>query len=672
MVSDLALKRNLQSDNGSENLRVVIVGNGPVGIRAMTDIFARKRCTEIILYGEEAHYPYDRVKLSSWLVGELSLDEISNRYRRPFGSSLDERFGQRVVSIDRKNKTVMDSRGKTTGYDNLILATGSHAYIPNIEGIHSAGVFTLRNINDANHLFARRNRSRHTVVLGGGLLGLEAAKSMQPANTRVTVVEHTDRLMANQLDTQAAAILRTTLESKGINFLIGDSLMRIIGEPRVTGVLMRSGQELSCDTVIVAAGIRPNIELARDAGLAFGRGIKVDNHLLTTDPSIYAIGECAEHKEEVYGMVAPGFEQASAVANHLTGSPGEYQGSVVASRLKVVGTPVFSVGPIGHTENPLDSTSITYHNKNSGQYRKLLFRHQKLVGAVAVGEWDQSVRVQSAIGMSARLHPWQKFRFKRGGNIWPENSTASVSTWPDYTVICQCNNVNKGTIASAIASGSNNVESIGQTCGAGRVCGSCKPQLQNLLGQQNVTPLIGKAGLLGLSLIAFLTALIILLAPPAQYAHSVQDTEILGLSLQWHWDTLWRSSLLKQISGYTILATLSLATLISIRKRIKKLENFGKFHDWRIAHLAFSVTALVALLFHTGFRMGYGLNFALMSLFVSLVLMGILTTTAMTAYNGGTSRLGTLTRQFSLRLHIYLFWPIPLLLGWHIFKGYWY
>lgn len=651
---------------------MVIIGNGPVGIRVMTEIFARERSTEIILYGEETHYPYDRVKLSSWLVGEISLDEITNHYRRPFGSSLVERFGQRVVSIDRDNKTVRDSLGNSTHYDNLILATGSHAFLPDIEGIQYPGVFTLRNINDANHLFARRNRSRHTVVLGGGLLGLEAARSMQPANTRVTVIEHSDRLMANQLDLSAAAILQTSLEAKGINFIVGDGIKRIVGEQGVTGVLMQSGLVIKCDTVIVAAGIRPNMELARECGLAFGRGIKVDNHLQTTDPSIYAIGECAEHNQKVYGMVAPGFEQASAVANHLCGHPGEYHGSVVASRLKVVGTPVFSVGPVGHTENPMDTTSISYQNNNNGEYRKLVIRHQKLVGAVAIGNWDQSVRVQSAVGMSARLNPWQKLRFKRCGNIWSENSTTSVSSWPDSTVICQCNNVNKGTIANAIASGSSNIERIGQTCGAGRVCGSCKPQLQNLLGQSNGTPVMGSVWLAGLSITALLAALSIMLAPPVQYALSVQNIEILGLSLQWHWDTLWRSSLLKQISGYTILAALTLATLISIRKRIKQLQSLGEFDGWRLAHLAFSVTALTALLVHTGFRMGYGLNFALMSLFMALILMGIVTTFSMMANNGRASRLGALTRQFSLRMHIYLFWPIPLLLGWHVFKGYWY
>ncbi|MBX2886789.1 MAG: FAD-dependent oxidoreductase, partial [Granulosicoccus sp.] len=282
---------------------VIIVGNGPVGVRTMTEIFNRDRKIPIILYGDETHLPYDRVKLSLWLTGELDLNEISNRYRRPFGSSLEERFGRRVVAIDRQQKSILDSTGETTTYDKLILATGSQAYVPDIEGINSEGVFTLRNIDDATSLFARRNRSRHTIIIGGGLLGLEAARSMQPANTKVSVIEHSDRLMANQLDIEGASILRETLESKGFTFIVGDGIKRILGDPRVTGVQTNSGKTIDCDTIVVATGIKPNIELARNAGLAFGRGIQVNNHLQTSDPSIYAVGECAEHQREVYGLV---------------------------------------------------------------------------------------------------------------------------------------------------------------------------------------------------------------------------------------------------------------------------------------------------------------------------------------------------------------------------------
>ncbi len=656
----------------SSHAPVVIVGNGPVGIRTVAEILNRDKSIPVVIYGEETHPPYDRVKLSSWLIGDVGLSDLASRYRRPFGSSLDERYGQRVVSIDREKKCITDAGGDSQSYSKLVLATGSHAFIPSIEGSSGDGVFSLRNIDDATRLFARRSRSRHTVVIGGGLLGLEAARGMQPNNTQVTVIDHSDRLMANQLDSRSAEILKQSLESRGLKVLVGAGIQRILANPRVSGVQLRSGEVIDCDTVILATGIRPNIELAKQSGLAFGRGITVDDNLLTSDPSIYAVGECAEHRGQVYGLVAPGFEHASTVANHLSGNPGEYQGSIVASRLKVIGTPVFSVGPVGYTANPLTGDSITYHDEKTGIYRKLLIQRHRLIGAVALGKWDQSLRVQSAIGVSARIYPWQKLRFLRSGDLWTAESASEVASWPDTTIVCQCNNIAKRSITTAISNGSNTVEAIGRACGAGIVCGSCKPQIGELLGRQDAQILPGARVLLGLSVAALLMTVAVLLLPPVKYALSVQPMQQFGLTLNWHWDSLWRNGLFKQISGFTILAAVTLATFVSIRKRARRFHSLGNFDGWRVAHLALSVVALIALLLHTGFRLGHGLNFALMSLFVSIIALGIATTLVMLVATRASSSASGSLRRLSLRLHIYLFWPLPLLLGWHILKGYWY
>ena len=651
---------------------VVIVGNGPVGMRALEEILKRDRTIPVVIYGEENHLPYDRVKLSSWLIGDIKFEALAQRYRRPFGSVLDERYGLRVTTIDRENKVVIDASGTRTRYEKLILATGSSAHIPDMEGIDLEGVFTLRDIEDATQLFARQFRSRHTVVIGGGLLGLESARGMKQNNTNVTIIENSDRLMSNQLDETGATLIRDALSAQGFESIIGIGVKSITGDGRVSGIRLLNGEKIECDTVILATGIRPNVELARRCGLYFGRGITVDNQMLTSDPSIYAIGECAEHEGRVYGLVAPGFEHASTVANHIVGNSGEYRGSISAARLKIMGMDVFSVAPSPNTPTPLNENFLTYQNKDDGTYRRIQMNRDRLIGAVGVGPWDQSLRVQSAIGVSAKLNLFQKQRFRRTGNIWAKESANDIAAWPDNAVVCQCNNVSKGVIAESIAAGCVSVDSIGQSCHAGMVCGSCKPQLATLLGSTELATPAGYKKLVGFSVVAFFLVMFTLFAKPVAYVQSVQQPELFGMALNWHWDSLWRDTLIKQISGFSILAACALALLVSLRKRVKRLHTVGSFDSWRIAHLVFSVLAVSALVFHTGFRMGYGLNFALMILFVALIVLGIATTFAMTIGANRSPEISGAIRKLSLRLHIYLLWPIPLLLGWHILKGYWY
>lgn len=673
LVSIPAQPLNSPRNNTSQLLPIVVVGNGPVGMRLIAEIFDRNRKQPIVVYGEEEHLPYDRVKLSSWLSGEVGLDSIVKPYRRPFGASLEERYGIKVAAIDRSNRTVKDARGLVTHYSKLVLATGSSAYVPCIPGINSEGVFSLRNMDDALQLMARRVRSHHTVVIGGGLLGLEAARGMQPTNTTVTIIEHVDRLMANQLDERSGEVLKKTIESMGFNVIVGDGIKSIGGSPRVSEVVLHSGKTITCDTIVVATGIQPNIELAKGCGLAFGRGITVDDHMRTSDPLIYAVGECAEHRGDVYGLVSPGFEQAGVAASDLAGQQSQYKGSIVASRLKVVGTQVFSVGPVGYTANPLNGKSLVYEKQGQGAYRKLLIRRQKLIGAISLGEWGQSLRVQSAVNRQDRIYPWQRIRFRFTGNLWSTGSDGNVASWPEATTVCQCIGVSRGLVSQTIALGANDAEAIGRSCGAGTVCGSCKPLLSALLGTaERVGPVAGATWLKSLMSLAAFTCALFIFSPVLPYADTVQNLQFMGKPLSWHWDMLWRSGLLKQITGFTVLGAIVLASVVSIRKRTKKLKSLGKFDSWRVAHLVFSVIALIALFLHSGLRLGTGLNFALMATFLALSVLGIFSTISICLGDRLSPSLSLYVRKYSLSWHIYLMWPIPLLLGWHIFKGYWF
>jgi nitrite reductase (NADH) large subunit len=644
---------------------VVIIGNGPIGMRAARELLDRLPSTAIVIYGDEQHEPYNRVRLSSWLAGEVDWGELAQPLDVPDGARVEQRIGYRVASIDRDAKCITEAGGRTQAYSKLILATGSTPFVPGIPGTELDGVYTFRDLDDANKLLARRARSHHTVVIGGGLLGLEVARGMQQANTDVTIIEHADRLLSQQLDELGSARLQSTVEALGLGVVIGDGIARIEGRGRVERIVRRSGETLPCDTLIIAAGIRPNIGLARDARLSFGRGIHVDDGMHTSDRDIYAIGECAEHRGNVYGLVAPGLEQAAVAANDIANQPSQYAGSVAASRLKVVGTQVFSMGPMGAGEDSLYGSQYVYSDEDSGIYRKILVRRYRLVGAIGIGDWNETVRLQTTIGRSERIYPWQILRFLRTGMIWPETDSQDVAAWPAGSIVCQCTGVTRGAISEAIALGACDAASVSRCTGASTVCGSCKPLVNDLLGGSQPKEAVQMhRTLLAGATMALFGALAFFLLPNVPYADSVQH--------EWHWDALWRNELFKQISGFTVLGLFAVGLAVSLRKRTQVLNRLGRFDAWRLAHVVLGVLVVLVLVAHTGLRMGNGLNFMLMTSFSIMLLIGAITTVVIALEH----KLDAGTAQFMRRqanwLHILLFWPVPALLGWHIFKTYWY
>ena len=283
-------------------------------------------------------------------------------------------------------------------------------------------------LSDAQRPFARRARSRRTVVLGGGLLGLEAARAMQRLNTQVWVIEHAPRLMANQLDDEGAALLQAQVEAAGIRVLTNARVKAVHGHGRVEGVALRGGERIDCDTVVVAAGIQPNVDLALASGLPAGRGIRVDDAVRTADPHIHAIGECAEHRGAVYGIVAPGFEQAAVAVHSLSGGRARYEGSLVATRLKVLDLPVFSMGQLGVAEGAGELRSASHGDAAGTSHRRTVTQRGRLVGALAVGACAEMSRLQEAVLARRRLMPWQLWRFRRSGSLWPaEEATMKMN-----------------------------------------------------------------------------------------------------------------------------------------------------------------------------------------------------------------------------------------------------
>lgn len=397
---------------------IVIVGSGPAGMRVAAALAHSLPDAPRLVYGDEPCEPYDRARLSAFLAGELRWESLAIDPALLEDPGLERRFGCRVTAIDRAARNVVDSWGRIQPYSKLILATGARPHVPRIPGITLAGVFTFRDFGDAQRLIARRARTRRTVVLGGGLFGLQAARAMQRSRIEVVVIDHSPTLMSRHLDPLAAGLLKEHVESRGLRVVLNTGVRSIYGDTRVAGVRLMSGEDIACDTIILATGLRPRVELAIAAGLPVRTGIRVDDQLRTNDADIYAVGECAEHRGVVYGLAWPGLEQADAVAAVLAGQTRSYQGSSSGLDLKVSGLPVFSVGRVAPEQLAPDDRELAYGGSGAAQYCKVVVSRGRLVGALAIGSGFDTRRLQQAVLERVRVHAWNRWRFLLNGRLW--------------------------------------------------------------------------------------------------------------------------------------------------------------------------------------------------------------------------------------------------------------
>jgi nitrite reductase (NADH) large subunit len=388
-----------------ERERLVLVGAGMAGLKLLEELKAA--CPgryNVTVVGAEPEPAYNRVLLSSLLAGEAGDEDLALKDRAWYGANGYRLFtGAEARSIDRAAKRVMLRDGRVIAYDRLVLATGSEAIRLPLPGAHLAQVLTFRDRCDAMRLSALARPDARAIVVGGGLLGLEAAYGLAKLGCAVTVVHLADRLMERQLDARGAATLRRAMEAKGVSFVLGAQSQAILGETHVTGLELASGEVLAADMVVMACGVRPNATLGRDAGLEVRRGIVVDDALRTSDPAVHAIGECAEHRGVVYGLVAPAYEHARTLAAHLAAAPSAaYAGSVLSTNLKVSGVDVFSAGAIEAEDG---EETITLADPGHGHYRKLIVRDDRLVGAILVGEASDALWYLDLIAKGAPLGP---------------------------------------------------------------------------------------------------------------------------------------------------------------------------------------------------------------------------------------------------------------------------
>ncbi len=464
--------------------QLVLVGNGMAGVRTLEELLklAPDRY-DITVFGAEPYGNYNRILLSPLLAGEKTVDDImlnDDAWYRDHGITLYK--GNKVTEIDRVRRRVIAADGTTVRYDRLLLATGSHPFMIPVPGRDLDGVIAFRDIHDVDRMLQASRDYSKAVVIGGGLLGLEAANGLMKQGMEVTVVHLLDRLMERQLDKPAAALLKRSLEARGLTFLMEAQTAEILGNGRVRGVRFKDGSEVAADLVVMGVGIVPNTDLARQAGLYCERGIVVNDTLQTYDPSIYAVGECAQHRGIAYGLVAPLFDQGRVAANHLANlGYARYEGSVTSTKLKVTGIDLFSAGEFNESAN---DEVLLMQDSAAGTYKKLVVRDNRIKGAVLYGDtidgtwYFQLMREGTSIADFRKTILFGQHDLGDAGH----GVETRVMALPDSAEICGCNGVCKGAIVKAITrQGLFTLEDVRAHTKASSSCGSCTGLVEALL-----------------------------------------------------------------------------------------------------------------------------------------------------------------------------------------------
>ena len=474
--------------------RLVVVGNGMAGARAVEEVLARGGADqfEITMFGDEPYGNYNRILLSNILSGQQDTSEI---YINPLDWYKDNNIrlhsGARVTHIDRAARIVTANTGVQEEYDTLLIATGSRAFIPPMEGVWRddgdlrPGVFAFRGIDDCTGIMQCAKQSKVAVVIGGGLLGLEAARGLLNHGCEVHVVHLGQHLMEMQLDAPGGLMLRRAMEGMGVKVHLGKLTTTVLTEgednrtAKVVGLRFKDGTELACDMVVVSAGIRPNAEIGARAGLTVERAIVVDNAMRSPDDArVYAVGECVQHRGKVYGLVAPIWDQAKVFADQVTGTnpKAEYLGSKLATKLKVMGVELASMGITEPASD--DDEVIQFSEPKRGTYKKLIVRDGRLVGGILMGDISKAAYLMQAFDRDSRL---PDERLELLFDLGAPSQAVTLDEMPADAQVCNCNGVSKAAIGACIAAGVKSTTAVMKATRAGMGCGSCKSLVGELV-----------------------------------------------------------------------------------------------------------------------------------------------------------------------------------------------
>jgi nitrite reductase (NADH) large subunit len=472
-----------------KKLKLVMVGNGMAGVRTLEEL--RKIAPDvydITVFGAEPYANYNRILLSPVLAGEQTIKDIMlNDVDWYEENNITLHLGKKITKIDRVKRLVIAEDGTTAEYDRLLLATGSNPFMLPVPGKDLKGVIAYRDIYDTNTMIEAAQKHKHAVVIGGGLLGLEAANGLKLRGMEVTVVHLPNYLMDRQLDGVAGKMLQKSLEDRGLKFLLEKNTKELVSDENghVKTIRFSDGSEVAAELVVMAVGIRPNTALAESAGIHCNKGIVVNDTMQSYDPRIYAVGECVNHRGTVYGLVAPLFEMAKVCANHLGNyGIGRYQGSVTSTKLKVTGIDLFSAGEFMGGDG---TEEIVLSDPLGGVYKKLVIKENKLVGACLYGDtvdgswYFQLLREGKDIGEIRDTLMFGESNTGRPGDAGHEGFTKAAAM-PDAAEVCGCNGVCKGTIVKAIKEkGLFTLEDVRKHTKASASCGSCTGLVEQII-----------------------------------------------------------------------------------------------------------------------------------------------------------------------------------------------
>src|SRR3989454_4013066 len=470
---------------GEGRMRVVVSGNGMVGQRFLEQLVRRSRDFEITAFCDEPRPAYDRVQLTSFFSGKTATDLslVSKGFFEE--SNVTLRLSDAVLAIDAQRKVVRSARYREVPYGKLVLATGSYPFVPPVSGKDRRDCFVYRTIEDLEVITAAAARGKVGTVIGGGLLGLEAAKALKDLGLETHVVEFASRLMAVQLDDSAGRLLRRKIEALGAKVHLQKSTKEIVdGAQRRQRLVYADGTHLETDLIVFSAGIRPRDELARAAGLAVGErgGVQIDSGCRTSNPDVYAIGECALWQGRIFGLVAPGYQMAEVAARNLLGEEVQFLGADMSTKLKLMGVDVASIGD-AHGATP-DALNYVFTDEVAGVYKKLVVSPDRkhALGAILVGDAsDYGALLQLAInGVPLPEHPEELILPLRAGGA----KGVGADALPDSALICSCNSVSKGQICDAVKAGCTTLGALKKATKCATSCGGCGPLAKSLIDLQ--------------------------------------------------------------------------------------------------------------------------------------------------------------------------------------------
>ena len=472
----------------SERTTIVVIGNGMVGLRFCEQLvaFDETRKYRIVTFCEEPRAAYDRVGLTTFFAHRDAEKLMLARMEWYRQVGIEIHLGDRANDIDRDAKVVRSVKGVEIAYHKVILATGSYPFVPPVPGIKSQGVFVYRTIEDLEHIIDYSKRSKKCAVIGGGLLGLEAAKAAYDLGLETHVVEFAPRLMPRQIDNDGSKILVNKLKDLGVTVHLNKATKAVHGDCQVESMEFNDGASLDCDMIIVSAGIRPRDDLAREAGLDLGErgGIRVNDRLQTSDPDIFAVGECALHGGMIYGLVAPGWEMAEIVAANLCGDDREFHGTDLSTKLKLMGIDVASFGDYEISGD--ESSHLTFEDPFQGVYKKLFFSKEGkiLLGGILIGD-AADYEMLSLMAKTGNDLPCEPHELIQGASGGAAAALGGIDAMPDSAQICSCNNVTKGQICQAILDEDLcSPAAVKQCTKAGAGCGGCLPLVTDLFQAQ--------------------------------------------------------------------------------------------------------------------------------------------------------------------------------------------